>query len=50
MIDVKTAVPSARSYVDEVLGEFKPTVEKIERVLQISAIDFTHLRERLGAF
>jgi hypothetical protein len=31
MIDVKVALQSARSYAAEVLGEFKPTVEEIER-------------------
>jgi hypothetical protein len=31
MIDVKAAVQVARSYAMEVLGEFKPTVEEIDR-------------------
>jgi hypothetical protein len=31
MIDAKAAVESARSYAAEVLGEFRPTVEEIER-------------------
>ncbi len=31
MIDVKAAVDSAISYAAEVLGEFRPTVEEIER-------------------